>query len=378
MGTATASPEDRPPTSVGDPPASLSEAEVARPRRTWLIGEIADLTGVTRRALRHYDELGLLVPSARTDSDYRVYDEADLQRLLQVQNLKSLGLRLPEIAAALADASTDATASLVLHREALERRIEQERRLAERLGLLAGQSERSWQDVLAAIALSQRLASPDPVVRLRAALESPGTPADLFGALVAEAEPAVQEVLLWALAQRPAAVATALEHLDHPDAHHRWLMARLLGELGDPVAAAPLLGLLDDPDPAVATAAVAALGQVGDAVAVPALIGLLAEPSVPEPVLTDALARFGPAAVAPLVEALRTGAAPVRERAADLLGRLGEVAAANPLAAALTDPDPAVLVAAALALGALGEPGRAALATVAADPELGPLARRLL
>jgi DNA-binding transcriptional MerR regulator len=343
---------------VGDPPASLSEAEVARPRRTWLIGEIADLTGVTRRALRHYDELGLLVPSARTDSDYRVYDEADLQRLLQVQNLKSLGLRLPEIAAALADASTDATASLVLHREALERRIEQERRLAERLGLLAGQSERSWQDVLAAIALSQRLASPDPVVRLRAALESPGTPADLFGALVAEAEPAVQEVLLWALAQRPAAVATALEHLDHPDAHHRWLMARLLGELGDPVAAAPLLGLLDDPDPAVATAAVAALG--------------------PEPVLTDALARFGPAAVAPLVEALRTGAAPVRERAADLLGRLGEVAAANPLAAALTDPDPAVRVAAALALGALGEPGRAALATVAADPELGPLARRLL
>jgi HEAT repeat protein len=155
-------------------------------------------------------------------------------------------------------------------------------------------------------------------------------------------------------------------------------MARLLGELGDPVAAAPLLGLLDDPDPAVATAAVAALGQVGDAVAVPALIGLLAEPSVPEPVLTDALARFGPAAVAPLVEALRTGAAPVRERAADLLGRLGEVAAANPLAAALTDPDPAVRVAAALALGALGEPGRAALATVAADPELGPLARRLL
>jgi DNA-binding transcriptional MerR regulator len=258
MGTATASPEDRPPTSVGDPPASLSEAEVARPRRTWLIGEIADLTGVTRRALRHYDELGLLVPSARTDSDYRVYDEADLQRLLQVQNLKSLGLRLPEIAAALADASTDATASLVLHREALERRIEQERRLAERLGLLAGQSERSWQDVLAAIALSQRLASPDPVVRLRAALESPGTPADLFGALVAEAEPAVQEVLLWALAQRPAAVATALEHLDHPDAHHRWLMARLLGELGDPVAAAPLLGLLDDPDPAVGGGAGAA------------------------------------------------------------------------------------------------------------------------
>mgnify|MGYP001412594870 CR=1 FL=1 len=36
--------------------------------RTWRIGEVAERTGLTRRTLRHYDELGLLVPSARTGS----------------------------------------------------------------------------------------------------------------------------------------------------------------------------------------------------------------------------------------------------------------------------------------------------------------------
>ncbi|HEY5484495.1 MAG TPA: MerR family DNA-binding transcriptional regulator, partial [Propionibacteriaceae bacterium] len=34
--------------------------------RTWRIGEVADRTGLTRRTLRHYDELGLLIPAGRT------------------------------------------------------------------------------------------------------------------------------------------------------------------------------------------------------------------------------------------------------------------------------------------------------------------------
>jgi DNA-binding transcriptional MerR regulator len=65
--------------------------------RTWRIGEVADRTGLTRRTLRHYDELGLLVPAGRSGGDYRLYDEDDLLRLLQIQNLKALGLSLPEI-----------------------------------------------------------------------------------------------------------------------------------------------------------------------------------------------------------------------------------------------------------------------------------------
>ena len=80
----------------------------------------------------------------------------------------------------------------------------------------------------------------------------------------------------------------------------------------------------------------------------------------------------------PVVAALRTGSPPARERAADLLGRLGEVSAVDALAAALGDPAPSVRLAAALALGALGEPGRVVLATLSDDPQLGALARRLV
>ena len=68
----------------------------------WLrIGELARRTGLTQRALRHYDEIGLLVPSGRSGGDYRLYSRADVERLLAVQHLKSLGLSLAEIAEAL-------------------------------------------------------------------------------------------------------------------------------------------------------------------------------------------------------------------------------------------------------------------------------------
>ena len=46
--------------------------------RTWRIGEVAERTGLTRRTLRHYDDLGLLSASERSWGDYRLYTEADL------------------------------------------------------------------------------------------------------------------------------------------------------------------------------------------------------------------------------------------------------------------------------------------------------------
>ena len=63
----------------------------------WLrIGDVARRTGLTHRTLRHYDELGLLVPSGRSGSDYRLYSGADLERLLAIQHLKSLGMGLED------------------------------------------------------------------------------------------------------------------------------------------------------------------------------------------------------------------------------------------------------------------------------------------
>ncbi|MDY6871718.1 MAG: MerR family DNA-binding transcriptional regulator, partial [Actinomycetota bacterium] len=47
----------------------------------WKVGELAGLTGLTVRALHHYDQIGLLVPSRRSLAGHRIYDAADAARL---------------------------------------------------------------------------------------------------------------------------------------------------------------------------------------------------------------------------------------------------------------------------------------------------------
>src|SRR5579884_2235426 len=64
----------------------------------WTVGQLASATGVTVRALHHYDAQGLLVPSARTEAGYRLYAEADVERLYRIRPLQALGLSLTEVA----------------------------------------------------------------------------------------------------------------------------------------------------------------------------------------------------------------------------------------------------------------------------------------
>ncbi len=347
--------------------------------RTWRIGEVAERTGLTRRTLRHYDELGLLVPSGRSWGDYRLYNEADLLRLLQIQNLKALGLGLPEVAAALADPEMDAAATLRSHLAHLEDRIEAERRLADRLRSLATAPERSWEDVLDAIALTQSLAHPDPIVRLRAALQNPGsTTAELLPALAAERDPAVQEVLIWALAQQPDAAAAALPLLGSPDPELRCLMVRLLDKLHDPAAVPALVARLDDPAPQVVDAAVGALGRLRASAALPRLATLLGSEPVNQLNLIEALAGFAAEAVPAVAGRLAAGDTATRLHAAEAIGRLGSPEAIAPLAAALGDPEPQVRLAALIALGELGPDARPAIETAAGQPALAGVARRLL
>lgn len=61
------------------------------------IGELAKLTQLSVRTLRHYDAIGVLPPSARTDAGYRLYDDADLLRLHAILLWRSLGFPLDEI-----------------------------------------------------------------------------------------------------------------------------------------------------------------------------------------------------------------------------------------------------------------------------------------
>src|SRR5690349_5317129 len=84
----------------------------------FTVGELSKLTGVTVRALHHYDEIGLIRPSQRTAAGYRLYGDDDVLRLQQVLVLRELGVPLDEIATAI-DQATDRAALLRKHRSAL-------------------------------------------------------------------------------------------------------------------------------------------------------------------------------------------------------------------------------------------------------------------
>jgi DNA-binding transcriptional MerR regulator len=73
----------------------------------FTVGELSRLTGVTVRALHHYDEIGLVVPSARSDAGYRLYHDDDVRRLQQVLVLRELGVPLEAIAHALEGGTRD-------------------------------------------------------------------------------------------------------------------------------------------------------------------------------------------------------------------------------------------------------------------------------
>ncbi|PRY38116.1 MerR family transcriptional regulator [Umezawaea tangerina] len=80
------------------------------PEQRWSVGELARATGLTVRALHHYDDIGLVTASERTAAGHRRYAEADLRRLYRVRALRGLGLSLEEIATVLARDVDDVSA----------------------------------------------------------------------------------------------------------------------------------------------------------------------------------------------------------------------------------------------------------------------------
>lgn len=62
------------------------------------IGELAEATGLSLRTIRHYDDVGLLPVTTRTEGGFRVYAQSDLERLLVIRSMKPLGFSLEEMA----------------------------------------------------------------------------------------------------------------------------------------------------------------------------------------------------------------------------------------------------------------------------------------
>jgi DNA-binding transcriptional MerR regulator len=61
------------------------------------IGEVAARTELSLRTIRHYEETGLVIPSARSQGGFRLYTEADVARLMVIRRMKPLGFTLEEM-----------------------------------------------------------------------------------------------------------------------------------------------------------------------------------------------------------------------------------------------------------------------------------------
>lgn len=61
------------------------------------IGEVAERTGLSLRTIRHYEEVGLVVPSVRSKGGFRLYTDADVDRLKVIRRMKPLDFSLAEM-----------------------------------------------------------------------------------------------------------------------------------------------------------------------------------------------------------------------------------------------------------------------------------------
>ena len=125
------------------------------------VGELAKRTGITVRTLHHYDSIGLLRPSARSEGGYRLYNRDDVSRLHGIQTLRRMGLTLADVAQLLEGSGASLPAILARQIGALERDMAQSQALHERLSVmqmvLVGGGQPDIDDWLASLSIMSTL-----------------------------------------------------------------------------------------------------------------------------------------------------------------------------------------------------------------------------
>ena len=108
---------------------------------THRIGELAEASGLSVRALRHYEEIGLLVPAQRSEAGHRLYGTGEVERLYRICSLRQLGLPLDGIRRSLADDGVELQSTITDHLADLDRRLAMENRLRAKLAHLVANFE---------------------------------------------------------------------------------------------------------------------------------------------------------------------------------------------------------------------------------------------
>lgn len=88
------------------------------------IGDLADVSGLTVRALHHYEDVGILQPSARSEAGHRLYGRGAVERVYRINRLRRLGLSLDQIGHALDDSDWQLGEFLASHAAALDAELE--------------------------------------------------------------------------------------------------------------------------------------------------------------------------------------------------------------------------------------------------------------
>lgn len=101
------------------------------------VGDLAKQTGVSVRALHYYDEIGLLSPSKRTETGYRLYGEEDIIRLQQILSLRQIGFSLEQIRECLEQRKFSPERVVKLHLSQLKEQMALQQQLYDRLEAIA-------------------------------------------------------------------------------------------------------------------------------------------------------------------------------------------------------------------------------------------------
>ena len=165
------------------------------------VGELAKHARLSVRTLHHYDEIGLLVPSARSEGGFRLYTQADVMRLHRIQTLKQFGYSLSDIKSVLNNETASPLEILSRQLSVLEEQERKTQALRRRLEWLKSKMTTGaeaemddWLTILEMMTMFDRHLSPEQVATLQAIGEAAPTNLDsAWAELVAVTRKAIDQ-----------------------------------------------------------------------------------------------------------------------------------------------------------------------------------------
>ena len=137
------------------------------------VGELALAANLTVRTLHHYDSIGLLRPSARSDAGYRLYDRDDVARLHRIQALRAFGMGLADIGLYLDSPEGSALAVVERQLAALDRQMQEAAQMRKHLLRLRTELAEgrepdlpTWLDSLERMSMYEKYFTQDELARL--------------------------------------------------------------------------------------------------------------------------------------------------------------------------------------------------------------------